>query len=268
MARVTARYGRGLILAGLLWPAAQGAETEARLDKIARDAASQYGPRGGQAVRAWLDALRRAADLPELGKLKAMNDFWNHRLVSRDDMEIWRRADYWATPIESLGKGAGDCEDYAIGKYFSLLALGVDPHKLRLIYAGLEAGGAQGKQGAPGHSPSPGAQGKHMVLGYYPSPGATPLVLDNLAPALIVKASERRDLRPLFSFNASGKFVGGGAWLIPISKDEVWNGLIRRMRRDGSILEPEYFQEPSLAPDMYQAHARITPMLVASALLD
>ena len=42
--------------------------------------------------------------------------------------------DYWASPLETLDKGRGDCEDYAIAKYFSLLAAGVPVARLRLVY--------------------------------------------------------------------------------------------------------------------------------------
>ncbi|BBN52020.1 hypothetical protein TRE132_01450 [Pseudomonas chlororaphis subsp. aurantiaca] len=38
------------------------------------------------------------------------------------------------TPVEALWKGAGDCEDYAIAKYFSLRHLGVSSDKLRITY--------------------------------------------------------------------------------------------------------------------------------------
>ena len=42
------------------------------------------------------------------------------------------KKDYWATPIEFMGTGAGDCEDYAIAKYFSLINLGIPEDKLRI----------------------------------------------------------------------------------------------------------------------------------------
>ncbi len=37
-------------------------------------------------------------------------------------------------PLEFLGSNAGDCEDFTIAKYFSLLELGVSDKKLRLVY--------------------------------------------------------------------------------------------------------------------------------------
>ena len=42
-------------------------------------------------------------------------------------------ADYWATPLETLSNGAGDCEDYAIVKYVALRESGITPEDLRLL---------------------------------------------------------------------------------------------------------------------------------------
>lgn len=41
-----------------------------------------------------------------------------------------------------------------------------------------------------------------MVVAYYPAPDAEPLILDNLLTT-ILPASERPDLIPVFSFNAT-----------------------------------------------------------------
>ncbi|UUZ55187.1 transglutaminase-like cysteine peptidase [Massilia sp. H-1] len=49
-------------------------------------------------------------------------------------MAVWGKSDFWATPFEAMIKGKGDCEDFVIAKYFSLLALEVPDSQLRLIY--------------------------------------------------------------------------------------------------------------------------------------
>ena len=41
--------------------------------------------------------------------------------------------DFWSTPLATLEKGAGDCEDYAILKYLALREAGVSPDDLRLL---------------------------------------------------------------------------------------------------------------------------------------
>ena len=42
-------------------------------------------------------------------------------------------ADFWASPLQTLGSGAGDCEDYAIVKYVVLRELGITADDPRLI---------------------------------------------------------------------------------------------------------------------------------------
>jgi len=48
------------------------------------------------------------------------------------DVANWGESDHWAAPAEFFAKG-GDCEDYAIAKYFSLRKLGVPPEQLRIV---------------------------------------------------------------------------------------------------------------------------------------
>ena len=65
-------------------------------------------------------------------QLELVNGWVNHTIHYTDDTVAFGRADYWASPAESL-KGRGDCEDYAIAKYASLLALGYGKDKLRIV---------------------------------------------------------------------------------------------------------------------------------------
>ena len=104
-------------------------------------------------------------------------------------MQVWKKKDYWASPFEFMGVGAGDCEDYAIGKYFALRALGIPDKKLKITYVKLRR--RNGRYEA------------HMVLNYYHKTSSTPIVLDNVNKRLKL-ASKRKDLKPIYSFNASG----------------------------------------------------------------
>lgn len=56
--------------------------------------------------------------------LRYVNTFWN-RFPYREDITNWGKADYWVWPNLFLKK-SGDCEDYAIVKYFTLKELGMD----------------------------------------------------------------------------------------------------------------------------------------------
>lgn len=185
-------------------------------DRLAAYARQHYGGRAGRAVASWQALLVRAARLSEQEKLRMVNGFWNRALVGGEDISIRGRLDYWATPLQSLAKGAGDCEDYVIGKYFSLLYLGVSPEKLRFIYVRARIGGQSIA---------------HMVLGYYPQPQAEPLVLGSLVDR-VQSARDRPDLTPVFSFNAQGVYVPGGK-RSPVEGIGRWRDLSSRMRTEG-----------------------------------
>ncbi|OZI29803.1 transglutaminase [Bordetella genomosp. 10] len=222
------RYLRPLALQALCWTlilclvggwSLSGA-LELDSQKLVKLAASRYGARGEQAVEAWLKVLQDDREMSEQDKLASVNDFWNQRVRQSDDMTVWGVEDYWATPLEALGKGAGDCEDYVIGKYFSLISLGVPTSKLRFVYVRARIGGPESTE-----------QIAHMVLGYYPSPNAMPLVLDSLI-STILPASQRRDLVPVFSFNAEGVYVNGKQ-AAPVDRIGRWRNLLQRMEREG-----------------------------------
>jgi len=185
----------------------------------------QYRADQPQAFRDWQATLHEQQDAPVAQKLKRVNEFFNRRLQFGDDQQIWRQSDYWATPLETLAKGAGDCEDFAIAKYFSLLALGVSNQQLRLIYVKARIGG-----------PASQVQQAHMILAYYATPDDEPLVLDNLITD-IRPASRRPDLQPVFSFNSEGVFAGvaANATASPSGVGSIsrWQDLLLRARAEG-----------------------------------
>lgn len=141
-------------------------------------------------LTSWQNLLQQPGNPNELASLETVNRFINRSVVHAEDREVWGETDYWATPLETLSRGRGDCEDFAIAKYFSLVRMGVPSAKLRLTFVK-----ALQRQQA------------HMVLAYYASPGAEPLILDNLRQQ-ISPASQRRDLLPVYAFNNHGIFLG------------------------------------------------------------
>ncbi|WP_186748409.1 transglutaminase-like cysteine peptidase, partial [Vibrio crassostreae] len=97
------------------------------------DAVSEtYGERAGKRVATWRSNMTSYDGLSEKDKLRSVNQFFN-QMYFVDDSILWGKHDYWATPLEFLGSNAGDCEDFTIAKYFSLLELGVSDKKLRLV---------------------------------------------------------------------------------------------------------------------------------------
>ncbi len=173
-----------------------------------------YGERAGKRVTAWRGMVGNSQSLSELDKLDRVNDFFN-QLYFVDDIDLWGKKDYWATPLEFLGAAAGDCEDFSIAKYFSLRELGIDDKKLRLVYVKAIR-----------------LDQFHMVVAYYPTPSSEPVLLDNLDPE-IKRASLRRDLLPIYSFNGSRLWLmkerGQGELAGKASRLGLWNDLRTRV---------------------------------------
>ncbi|MHB1373845.1 MAG: transglutaminase-like cysteine peptidase [Thauera sp.] len=196
----------------------------ARMEEIAR---TRYGEAVAASVRDWRALLVDPAIVDERERLSRVNAFFNRRLRFDDDINIWKEADYWATPLESMARGAGDCEDFAIAKYASLLVAGVPSERLRLIYVRARIGGPQSSLSQA-----------HMVLGYYPTPEAEPLILDNLVSE-IRPASRRPDLFPIFSFTSEGLWVQGASASSadPTARLSRWRSVLQRMRTEGLDLQ-------------------------------
>ena len=209
----------GWLLLSVFWLVGPGnVRANWNFAQILQTAEQRYGPLGSAQgrIEAWNQMLQGETRQPEREQLTAVNRFFNQQLSFRDDTRIWRQTDYWATPVESLVKGAGDCEDYALAKYFSLRNLGVPSEKLRITYVK-----ALTRNQA------------HMVLTYYASPGAEPLVLDNLIGE-IRPASQRKDLLPVYAFNAEGLYLPGQTGKKSDTKKlSRWQDLLKKMRAEG-----------------------------------
>lgn len=188
--------------------------SEALLQRIE----NEYDSEARQRVEAWQILMQENKDLSEREKLAVVNDFFNSNVLFVDDILLWDKEDYWATPIEMLSLGAGDCEDYSIAKYFTLKQLGVDEDKLRITYVkAIDLNQA------------------HMVLTYFDNKRAIPLVLDNLINE-IQPASRRQDLTPVYSFNGTGLWLaksrGEGQRVGDASRLSLWEDLAARMRAE------------------------------------
>ncbi|HMT81188.1 MAG: transglutaminase-like cysteine peptidase [Azonexus sp.] len=203
-----------LVLSGL--PAALGFDFE----RIQQAFINRFGAERNPLLQEWKQLLGEAKKAAETDKLKRVNDFFNRHIAFDDDMSIWGQSDYWATPTELIGQGRGDCEDFSIAKYYSLIDLGVPATKLRLVYVKAAQNGPDGV-----------FLQAHMVLAYYATPTADPLVLDNLN-SQILPASRRSDLSPIFSFNSTGLWQGTGN---NASKSNLsrWQDLQVRARAEG-----------------------------------
>lgn len=177
---------------------------------------SVYGTRATQKIKEWIYLLEKNSGKSVDDQLYDINNFFN-RIPYFTDEAHWGKPDYWATPVEMLGTNGGDCEDYVIAKYFSLISLGIPDSKLRMMFVT-----ALQQQQA------------HMVLAYYPEPNAIPLILDNINPR-ILPANKRPDLRPVYSFNGEGLYKAkaqGRGTKLGSSRHKMWDDLTSRIERD------------------------------------
>ncbi len=216
-----ARFLSGLLLAAGAVCALAALDAGALRQQLA----DRFGPSRLPLLDNWLATIESAKPKKDDARLKLINDFINRHIVFDDDIAVWQQSDYWATPLETIGQGRGDCEDFAIIKYISLRQAGIPAARLRLIYVKARRNGAAGP-----------VQIAHMVLAYYATPNAEPLVLDNLDPT-IRAASQRGDLQPVFSFNSEGIFAGvsgkeqaaaGGTGRL-----SRWEDALRRIHAEG-----------------------------------
>ena len=197
-----------------VWAGQQGFSTSVSAVLI-----DQYVSRFGQDARerllGWQGFMKghgtEARAERETAMLAIVNRYFNRaRFVS--DIEHWGVDDYWATPAELIASDGGDCEDYAIAKYFALKELGIPRARLRITYVR-----------------SLLLKQAHMVLAYYPTPQADPLILDNLEDQ-IRPGSQRLDLIAVYSFNDEDALIAGGR---PAFRQvRRWRDLTDRLERE------------------------------------
>ena len=136
-----------------------------------------------QAESLFLSIVELAGKHEGRARLGWLNRAINMSIKPVSDWVQYGDVDYWASPLQTLGSGSGDCEDYAIVKYVALRALGVEAHNLRLVIVQYDK-----------------RQTQHAVLAVrYEQEW---LILDNLTMAMIA-VEDARNYRPLFTLDSS-----------------------------------------------------------------
>ena len=133
----------------------------------------------------WMQFKSQAKAKQGLDLLRFVNKFWNQSRYILD-IKNWGIDDYWATPAE-FSKKSGDCEDYAIVKYFTLKELGFPQNRLRIVALTSSLHNNQG----------------HAVLVVYLDNDA--FVLDNLSDK-VLSHSQIPHYNPQFSVNETGRW--------------------------------------------------------------
>ncbi|MGF1611594.1 MAG: transglutaminase-like cysteine peptidase [Kiloniellales bacterium] len=134
--------------------------------------------------RAWRKLLAQASRLDRKERIESVNNFFN-RWPYKLDSELYGVSEYWATPAEFMAR-SGDCEDYAIAKFFALRQLGFDNEALRIVilWDQIRATG-------------------HAVLAVYEPEGV--IILDSLS-GLIVPDSRYHHYIPQYSMNETTRW--------------------------------------------------------------
>jgi predicted transglutaminase-like cysteine proteinase len=148
-------------------------------------------------IRNWQEFVKEHRSATAREKLVLVNNYFN-QFEYIEDPDLYGSDDYWATLRETLNLKSGDCEDFAIAKYFTLRDLNLAEENMRITYV------------IPVQTRKP-----HMVLTYRLSESDEPLVLDSMVEVLM-PVSRRSDLVPVYSFNMLGYWIA--------RKDEKWQG--------------------------------------------
>jgi predicted transglutaminase-like cysteine proteinase len=127
----------------------------------------------------------------QAAQVEAINRWVNRKIEYGEDRDVYGRPDYWAPASETLRRGIGDCEDFAIAKMELLSALGISRDKMRLVVARDLVRNAD-----------------HAVLVVSLVDGA--VMLDNATDHLL-DARLPNDYRPIMSFSQNAKWVHGYA---------------------------------------------------------
>lgn len=130
----------------------------------------------------------------DVKKVDVVNKFFNQNVVYKKDERFGPNKDHWSTAEETLSRGYGDCEDYALAKYSTLIDWGVDKNKLKLTYGKLNT-----------------TKEFHMVLQFKDTKVSEPLILDNLKAKLTL-AKDEKNITPIYSFNHEKVFVNNGGF--------------------------------------------------------
>lgn len=134
-------------------------------------------------IKEWRELLESLQGKPLKEQMKAINDWANAHPYIIDQIN-WGLEDFWETPTEFMAMN-GDCEDYAIAKYYSLKQLGYDDEQMRImIVQDFNLGGII-----------------HAILGVYDDDREL-YILDNQIPQ-VMPATRIYHYRPIYGINES-----------------------------------------------------------------
>jgi predicted transglutaminase-like cysteine proteinase len=155
-------------------------------------------------LKNWREVIRSAKGLGRRDTLRTVNEFFN-RWPYKLDTEVYGLSEYWAAPREFMTR-SGDCEDFAIAKYFALRKLGFSNDEMRIVILWDEIRGIG-----------------HAILAIYEENDI--LVLDSLSN-LILSHSRYKQYKPQYSMNETTRWAHIGGFKKPFT--QPYQGLAAR----------------------------------------
>lgn len=120
-------------------------------------------------------------------KARKIDQYFNQYIYKYDTIvennKTIRGGDYWRTFKNFIGQLGGDCDDFTLAKYYSLVKLGIPKDKLQIWLGSFKS-----------------KKLNHMVLAYFIDDSNDPLILDNNTK-WAVKYSKRSNFKPWFYVN-------------------------------------------------------------------
>lgn len=150
---------------------------------------------GSVNMQGWHDLVKTARATDKMTQLRMVNSYFN-QWKYKTDRATYGVSEHWASPTEFMNN-SGDCEDYAIVKYFTLRFLGFNDTNMRLVSVVDTIKGV-------GHS----------VLSVSAAGGN--YILDNNSDGLFRDAKYSHYV-PKYSVNQSGRWVHARATVTPAS---------------------------------------------------
>lgn len=118
---------------GALWRKWRGLKADIEADIQHIQGCRTHGPGCTDAARRVLSIVDEVKGLSGMARVEATNRLINTSIRYMSDLAQHATVDVWSSPLASLTTGRGDCEDYAIAKYFVLREAGVAEHNLRIL---------------------------------------------------------------------------------------------------------------------------------------
>lgn len=134
-----------------------------------------------------LRSANASSALAEPDLLARVNQWVNREIAYVNDDRNYRQRDFWATAEQTIARGKGDCEDFAILKMQMLRAAGVDADRMKLVLLRDLAANAD-----------------HAFLLVQTDAGK--VVLDNVTDRLY-DGSRANAVRPVLSFSENRRWV-------------------------------------------------------------